>query len=481
MAKEQEEIIGITVKREDDFAEWYSQVVEKAELADHAPIRGCIVFRPYSFAIWEGIQKFMDSKIKAAGHKNAYFPLFIPESFLTKEAEHIEGFAPEVGWIETKDENEERVAVRPTSETIMYDSYSKWVQSYRDLPILINQWCNVVRWETKVTKPFIRTREFLWQEGHTAHVSKEEADKEVNWALDLYKELAEEVLAIPVIQGIKSDSEKFAGALYTTTIEGLMPDGKALQMGTSHNLGQNFAKSFNIRYLDENKEKQYVWQTSWGVSTRLVGAVIMAHGDNKGLVLPPKIAPIQVVIVPIIFEKNKDKILKKVREIKENIGTNFRVELDERENYSPGWKFNQWELKGVPIRLEFGPKDMEKDQCVLVRRDTCEKSFVKLSNLNKELNKMLEDIQHNLFRNAKKFLKNNIYDANSLGDLVEIIANKKGMARAGWCESEKCEQKVKDQTAATIRVIPFKGGEGKGKCVACGKDSEKIVYLARAY
>ena len=474
-----EEIIGITVKKGENFADWYTEVIQKAELADYSAIAGCIVFRPYSYEIWEFIQDYINRDIKSRGHKNAYFPLFIPETFFKKESEHVEGFAPEVAWIEKKEEDLERYALRPTSEAIIMDSYSKWVQSHRDLPVLINQWCNVVRWETKVTKPFLRTREFLWQEGHTAHKDRKEAEDEVNVSLEMYRKLVEDNMAIPVIAGKKTESEKFAGADYTLTLEALMPDGKALQMCTSHYLGQNFAKAFGISFLDEAEKKQLAHTTSWGMSTRTIGAIIMAHGDDKGLVLPPKMAPVQVVIVPIVFEKTKDKVLKKATELKEKLSA-YRVVLDDRDNYSPGWKYNNWEMKGVPIRIEFGPRDMENSQAILVRRDNGKKITVKLFELDKKVSELLDDVQNSLFKSAKKFLKDNTYEAKSFSEFKSAI-EKKGLVYAGWCGSEKCEREIKDETAATIRCIPFKGGEGSGKCVKCSKKAKHMAYFARAY
>ena len=372
--KNKEKKMGITVKKEEDMPEWYNQVILKAELADYSAIKGCMVIRPLGYAIWQKIMDTFNARIKKLGVKNAYFPLFIPESFFKKEAEHAEGFSPEVAWIENKDEDtKERLAIRPTSETIMYDSYSRWIRSWRDLPLRINQWANVVRWEVQDCKLFLRSREFLWQEGHCVYETEEEVKRETLIYLNEYKKLAEDLMAIPVLTGVKTEKEKFAGAIETTAIEAFMPDGKALQLGTSHNLGQGFAKAFGIEYIGKDEKKHYPWQNSWGVSTRFIGGLIMTHSDDKGLVLPPKIAPDQVVIVPIIFDDTKDKVLKKAKEIKDKL-KKYSVIIDDREGYSSGWKFNEWELKGIPIRIEIGPKDIEKKQAVVVRRDTGKKS-----------------------------------------------------------------------------------------------------------
>ena len=392
----------ITPKSE-DFSQWYVDVILKAELADYSPVRGCMVIRPYGYSIWEKMQQLLDSRFKATGHKNAYFPLFIPESLLQKEAEHVEGFAPEVAWV-THGGNEElaeRLAVRPTSETIICHMYSKWIKSWRDLPVLINQWCNVVRWE-KSTKPFLRTAEFLWKEGHTAHSSFEEAEEETLRMLEVYRDFVETDLSMPVITGVKSENEKFAGALKTYTIEALMGDGRALQAGTSHNLGQHFAKAYDITYLDKDGKLKHVWQTSWGVTTRLIGAIIMVHGDDRGLKLPPKIAPIQAVIVPILG-KESETVLNKARELYSILNKEIKTELDDRNEYTPGWKFNEWEMKGVPVRIEIGPRDIKNEQVVFVRRDTGEKITVSESELLPRLKSLLDEIQANMFRQAQVF------------------------------------------------------------------------------
>jgi len=473
------EQLGITVKKEENFSEWYTQVVQKAGLADYSPVKGCMVIKPYGFAIWENIQRIFDSWLKETGVKNAYFPLFIPESLLKKEAEHFEGFKPEVAWITKGGDRdlEEKIAVRPTSETIMYSIFSEWIRSHRDLPLRINQWCNVVRWETKATKLFLRTREFLWQEGHTVHATSEEADEEVMLRLKQYKKLIEEYLAIPVIAGKKSEGEKFAGALYTTTLEALMGDKKALQMATSHHLGQHFSKVFGIKFLDKDSKEKYAWQTSWGLSTRTIGALVMVHGDDKGLMLPPKIAPLQIIIIPIGAEKKK-AVINKAREIKERL-SKYRVEIDEREEYTPGWKFNDWELKGVPIRIEIGPKDVEKKQVTVFRRDTMERTSVEERFIEKEVERLVEDIQRNLFERAKKFLEENTFEANTFDGFKELV-EKGGFIKMKWCGEMDCEKAIKEETTATVRVIPF--GEGtKGKCVKCGREAKYLAYFAKSY
>jgi prolyl-tRNA synthetase len=477
MAKEEK--LGIKVKKDEDFSEWYNEVVIKAELAEHSVIKGFMVVRPRGYSIWENIQDNFDKSIKKIGVKNAYFPLLIPETFFKKEAEHAEGFSPELAWIEQKEDGV-RYAIRPTSETVMYDSYSKWIRSWRDLPLRLNQWCNVLRWEVKQTKLFLRTREFLWQEGHCVYETNEECDKETLAYLDEYKKLCEELLAIPVLEGKKTDKEKFAGADTTYTVEALMPDGKALQMGTSHNLGQNFAKAFGIKYLGKDEKEYLPWQNSWGFSTRLIGALVMMHSDDKGLVLPPKVAPTQIVIVPIYKSENKDKIVKKANEIKNKL-KGYEVELDDREGYTPGWKFNEWELKGVPLRIEIGPKDIAKNQVVLVRRDNNEKEFVKLSLLDKKIKDNLEDIQNNLFNKAKKFLNSNIVSSNNFNDLSKQIKNKK-LVKAFFCGKVGCEDIIKDKTnGATSRLIPFEQPKKIGKCIHCNKEGEFLVIFGKAY
>jgi prolyl-tRNA synthetase len=477
--------IGVTVKKSQDFSEWYVEVVLKAELADYAPVKGCMIIRPDAYAVWEKIQEVVNQKIKATGHRNTYFPMFIPEAFLKKEAEHFEGFTPEVAWITQGGDTplEEKLAVRPTSETIMYAMFSKWIRSWRDLPLKINQWCNIVRWETKATKLFLRTREFLWQEGHTAHATGEEAEAEVMWALNMYKDMVENYLAIPVIIGTKSDSEKFAGALYTTALESIMPDGKALQMGTSHNLGQHFAKVFDVKFVGEDKQDHFVWQTSWGVTTRLIGAMIMVHGDDKGLIMPPKVAPVQVVIVPIPFKGlEAEAIAAKTKEIAETLrARGLSVVLDDRNEYTPGWKFNQWELKGVPIRVELGPRDLKNGQVVMVRRDTCQKMPVKEADVSATVEKLLLEIQDSMLCKARAILQDKTTSAKSYEEFKTVIETKGGFIKAAWCGSPDCEAKVKDETGATIRVRPFQREEPTTGCIICGKKSIETAYFARSY
>ena len=468
-----------------DFSKWYIEIIQKAELADYAPVKGMMVIRPYGYAIWENIQHLIDKRIKESGHSNAYFPLLIPESFLQKEAEHLEGFAPEVAWVTHggKDELEERLAVRPTSEAIICNMYAKWIKSWRDLPLLINQWANIVRWE-KVTRPFLRTTEFLWQEGHTAHETMEEAQQETLMILSLYKEFVEKEMAIPVISGMKTKREKFAGALKTYAIEAMMSDGKALQMGTSHNLGQQFSKVFNIRFEDRNQNLQYVWQTSWGVSTRLVGALVMAHGDDSGLKFPPRVAPVQVVIIPISIGDWKESILPLARNIEKDLmKEGLRVKLDEREEFTPGWKFSEWEMRGVPLRVEIGPRDIEEKKVVVVRRDTGKKEAISQASLNKRVLGILKDIQKSMFEMALKFQRENTYEVKNYDEFKAVMESKRGFIKAFWCGDQDCEEKIKDETMATIRVIPLEqDGEGaKGKCVFCQKPSETLVFFAKAY
>jgi prolyl-tRNA synthetase len=476
---------GITVKKNQDFSEWYVQVVLKAELADYAPVKGCMIIREDAYAVWEKIQEILNRKIRATGVRNVYFPMFIPEAFLKKEAEHFEGFTPEVAWITQGGDSplEERLAVRPTSETIMYDTFSKWIRSWRDLPLKINQWCNIVRWETKATKLFLRTREFLWQEGHTAHATKEEAEAEVMYALNEYKDIMENYLAIPVILGVKSESEKFAGALYTTALEAIMPDGKALQMGTSHNLGQHFAKVFDIKFIGEDKQDHYVWQTSWGITTRTIGAMVMVHGDDKGLIMPPKVAPVQVVIVPIPFKgQEAEAIAAKTKEIAQTLKEHgISVILDDRGEYTPGWKFNQWELKGVPLRVELGPRDLKQGQVVMVRRDTGQKIPVKESDVVATAEKTLQEIHENLLARARAVLAEKTSVVENYDEFKRVLDQKGGFIKAAWCGNADCEAKIKDETGATIRVIPFQKETPKGVCVHCGNTAKETAYFARSY
>ena len=479
MAKEKAK--GITVKKEEDMPEWYEQVVIKGEIAEHAPVKGCMIIRPSGFTIWQNIVDFFDAKIKKMGVKNAYFPMFIPEEFFHKEAEHASGFNPEVAWIEKKGEDKGRYAIRPTSETIIYDSYAKWIRSWRDLPLRMNQWCNICRWEVQDCKLFLRSREFLWQEGHCVYETEEECEKEVLAFLEEYRKVAEELLAMPVIKGRKTDKERFAGAKRTYTIETLMPDGKALQLGTSHNLGQGFAKAFGIEYLGKDEKKHLPWQSSWGISTRMVGATIMMHSDNKGLVLPPRVAPLQVVIVPILFDDTKDKVLKECGEIMKSL-KKFTVELDDREEYKPGWKFNEWEMKGVPLRIEFGPKDMENKQCVVARRDNGEKETVKLKDLSSVVDKTLDDIQKSLFNKAKKFMDDNTVEVDNWKDFEKAIKQKKIIKVPFSCEVED-EEEIKFKTkGATSRAIPLDLKPPKDKkCFFSGKPAKDWVYFAKNY
>ena len=464
-----------------------AKLAVEAELADYSPVKGCMVIRPYGYALWEQIQSSLDKMIKETGHENAYFPLFIPESFLKKEAEHVEGFAPECAVVTYGGgkELEEKLIIRPTSETIVNYMFSKWIQSYRDLPLLINQWANIVRWEMR-TRLFLRTTEFLWQEGHTAHTNREEAESEARKMLDVYKTLSEKFLAVPVIDGTKTDSQRFAGAVTTYCIEGLMKDGKALQMGTSHYLGENFAKAFDTKFQDENGQLQYVHQTSWGVSTRLIGAVIMTHNDQKGLKLPPQIAPIQIIVVPIYKEHSEREIvLKKCKELLEILKPVFRVKVDDREQYSPGWKFNFWELKGVPIRINLGPKDISNNVVEIVRRDTLEKlKNIPQEGLSQYLSKLSTEIQENLFRQAKDFLDKNTFNLKNEKEFTQKIASG-GFLIANWCGNTICEESIKEKTKATIRCIPFNlpvdQNKEEGYCIVCNKNAKQKVYFAKAY
>jgi len=482
MAAENDFVKDIT-KKSVDFSAWYVDVVKKAELADYSPMKGMMVIRPYGYEIWELIRDQLDRMFKESGHRNAYFPLFIPESFLKKEAEHVEGFAPEVAWVTVGGGEvlEERLAVRPTSEAIICSMYSKWVKSWRDLPLLYNQWANVVRWE-KVTRLFLRTTEFLWQEGHTVHATADEAEEETLRMLATYRTLAEDYLAIPVVTGRKSDSEKFAGAVRTYAIEMLMPDGKALQAGTSHNLGQNFAKAFNIRYESKEQKLEYAWQTSWGATTRLVGALVMTHGDDSGLILPPRVAPIQAVIVPISAGNWKETVLPQAQKVLGDLkAAGIRVFLDDRDAYTPGWKYADWEMRGVPVRVEIGPKDIDKKQAVLVSRLDRKKSFVPWDKLAEELGRLLEQIQAEMYRKAKAFRDENTRDAGTFAELKEAMAGNRGFIRCGWCGGPDCEAKVKADAAATIRVILDKPEPPAKTCVACGKAAGHTVLFAKSY
>lgn len=478
--KENEE--GITVKKLDNFSEWYTQIIKKADLVDYSKVSGCLVFKPSSFVLWETAKKYFNKKIKKDGVENVYFPLFIPEKLLTKEAKHIEGFSPEVAWVTHtgKSKLSEKLAIRPTSETLMYDSYSKWIRSWKDLPMRYNQWCSVVRWEFKNPVPFLRTREFLWQEGHTVFATKKEAEKEANKILKFYANLFEDLYAVPVLKGRKSDKEKFAGADYSLSVEALLPNGKAIQGATSHFLGQNFSKPFNIQFIDENEKKQYAWQNSWGFSTRSLGIMLAVHGDDKGLVLPPKITQTQAMIVPILFEKTMTKVLDKSKEIQKKIGSAIS-KIDSRTEYTPGWKFNYWEMKGIPIRIEIGPKDIQKKQVVMVRRDTGEKLIVKEKDVRKKFKELLKDIQDNLFEKAKKFLDSNIVKTNSFDSLKKAIKDKK-IAFAPWCGEVKCEEGIKEKTTGAKSLnIPFNQKEPNKNCIGCENKARYHAYFAKSY
>lgn len=477
MAKEKKLVEAIT-SMDVDFAQWYTDVVKKAELCDYASVKGCMVIKPAGYAIWENIQKELDRRFKETGVQNVYMPLFIPESLLQKEKDHVEGFAPEVAWVTHGglDPLQERMCVRPTSETLFCDFYAKDIHSYRDLPKVYNQWCSVVRWE-KTTRPFLRSREFLWQEGHTAHATAEEAEERTIQMLNLYADFCEEVLAIPVIKGQKTEKEKFAGAEATYTIESLMHDGKALQSGTSHNFGDGFAKAFGIQYAAKDNTLQYVHQTSWGMTTRMIGALIMVHGDNNGLVLPPRIAPVQVMIVPV--QQQKEGVLDKAFELCDVL-SGFRVKVDDSDK-SPGWKFSESEMRGIPVRVEIGPRDIENNVAVLVRRDTHEKLTVSLDELAEKVGELLDTIQHDMLERARTHRDAHTYVATNFDEFVETINEKPGFVKAMWCGCKECEDKIKEATAATSRCIPFKQEQLSNKCVCCGKPATKMVYWGRAY
>lgn len=473
--------------RSQDYSQWYIDIILQAQLADYAPVKGCMIIRPNGYAIWELIQQSLDGMFKETGHVNAYFPLFIPESFMNKEKEHVEGFSPECAVVTHGGGKklEENLYIRPTSETIIWSMYQKWIQSYRDLPILINQWANVVRWEMR-TRLFLRTTEFLWQEGHTAHATYVEAEEETVRMLQVYRRFAEEYMAVPVYYGKKTDSEKFAGALHTYCIEAMMQDRKALQAGTSHNLGQNFAKAFDVKYQDDKKELQYVWATSWGVSTRLVGALIMAHSDDQGLVLPPKLAPTQVVLVPIFKDDTEKNATGSVaRQLAAELrSAGVRVHIDDRDQYRPGWKFNEWELKGVPVRVEIGPKDVAAAQVVVARRDRNDKASkvtMPIGGSSSKIAALLDEIQHNLFDRAKKFRDDHTFFVRNYTELRDILDTDKGFARCFWAGSRDDEARIKEETKATIRCIPFEQTGEKGTCVLTGRETGVQVIFAKAY
>ena len=479
MAKEKKLVEAITSMNE-DFAQWYTDVVKKAELCDYTSVKGFMAIKPYGYAIWENIQHELDRRFKATGVQNVAMPMFIPESLLDKEKDHVEGFAPEVAWVTHGGLTElpERMCVRPTSETLFCDFYSRDIHSYRDLPRVYNQWCSVVRWE-KETRPFLRTREFLWQEGHTAHATAEEAEERTIQMLNVYADFCEEILAIPVLKGVKTDKEKFAGAVSTYTIEALMHDGKALQSGTSHNFGDGFAKAFDVTFADKDNKIKHVYQTSWGMTTRIIGALIMVHGDDSGLVLPPKIAPTQVMVIPI--QQQKDGVLDKAYDLKDKLSKDFRVKIDATDK-TPGWKFASQEVQGISTRIEIGPKDIEKNQCVIVRRDTREKIVVSLDEVNEKLAEVLETMQNDMLEKAKAFLASHINDAHDYNEFKAIAETKPGFIRAMWCGDEACENKIKEDTTVTSRCMPFGDQEQiSDVCVCCGKPAHKLVYWGKAY
>jgi prolyl-tRNA synthetase len=477
MAKDKKLVEQIT-SMEEDFAQWYTDVVLKADLIDYTSVKGCMVIKPAGYAIWELIQKQLDERFKATGVENVYLPMLIPESLLQKEKDHVEGFAPEVAWVTHGGLNElqERLCVRPTSETLFCDFYANEIESYRDLPKVYNQWCSVMRWE-KETRPFLRSREFLWQEGHTAHATAEEAQERTVQMLNLYADFCEEVLAMPVIKGQKTEKEKFAGAEATYTIEALMHDGKALQSGTSHNFGDGFAKAFGIQYTSKDNKLEYVHQTSWGMTTRLIGAIIMVHGDNSGLVLPPRIAPTQVMIVPVM--QKKEGVLEKAAELKEMLSA-YRVKVDDSDK-NPGWKFAESEMRGIPLRVEIGPRDIEANKAMVVRRDTNEKIEVSLDELETKVGELLETIQQDMYNKALKHREENTHVATSWDEFTNIIENKQGFIKAMWCGETECEEAIKDETGASTRCMPFKQEHLSDVCVHCGKPAKKMVYFGRAY
>ena len=475
---------GITVKKSVDFSDWYTQCVLKSGIADYSPGKGFIILCPYGYAIWENIKELLDHQFKKTGHKNGFLPVLIPESLLTVEKNHFDGFMPEVYWVTKSGNNDlaEKLALRPTSETLAYSMFSKWISSYRDLPLKLNFWNSALRAEIKSTKPLIRNSEFLWQEGHTAHINEKEANDQVSMILDLYKTLIEEFLAIPTVSGLKSDKEKFVGANYTTCLESLMPDGKALQMATSHNLAQNFSKPFDIKFLDKDTSEHLVWQTSWGISWRIIGAMIMVHGDDKGLILPPKISPTQVIIVPIYKDESKEIVKQKAGELENKLkDSQIRAYTDNRDEYTSGWKFNEWEMKGVPLRVNIGIRDIREEQVELVRRDTKERFYVKEKDLVSETLSILENIQSNMYHLAKNYLLTNTRTANNLNELLSILDSSGGFVACSWCGKRECEDRVKEKTTADIRIVPFNTRKNISSCIACGKEGTTEVYFGRAY
>jgi len=485
MAVKDKDLKGLTVKKAEDFSEWYTQLIQKAELIEYSPVSGCYILRPNAYHIWEKVQAYFDGLIKADGVKNCYFPLFIPESLLIKEKKHVEGFAPEVAWVDYGGDTKlgERLAVRPTSETIMYDAYAKWIRSHKDLPLRLNQWNNVVRWEFKHCTPFLRSREFLWQEGHTAFATQKEAHREMYTILDFYEKVFSELYAVPILKGRKSEAEKFAGAEITLSVESFLPNGKAIQGATSHHLGQNFAKAFDIKFVDQNQKEQYAWQNSWGISTRSIGVMILMHSDDKGLVLPPKVAITQAVIVPILFDATRDVVLKEAAAIVKKLEKkDIAVHLDDRDDYSPGWKFNEWEMKGIPLRIELGPKDIEKKQAVVVRRDTGEKKFISLDKLEMEIPTLLETMQKDLYVKALQLLKSSIVMVSTMKEAEkELLAEK--LIFAPWCGTPKCEEEFKEKTGAKSLNSPFEQPLLKKdqKCFACGGKAAVWFYFGKSY
>ena len=470
--------LGLSVKK-DNIQVWYPEVVVKADMADYSAVKGCMVIKPNAYSVWQEIQDFFNDRLRELKVRNAYFPLFIPESFFKKEAEHAKGFKPEVAWV-SSDNDSERLAIRPTSEAIIYDSYSKWIRTYRDLPLRLNQWANIIRWETKATRLFLRTREFLWQEGHCVYETREECEKEALIYLNEYENLCKELLAFPVLKGYKSENEKFAGALYTMSIEAIMPDGKSLQAGTSHNLGQGFAKSFGIEFLGRDSNKSFVWQNSWGISTRLIGAMILIHGDDKGIILPPRVAYNKLVIVPIIFEDSKEKVMKEAKKL-EIMLKEFNPILDDNEEHSAGWKFNSYELKGIPIRIEIGPKDVKNKQITLVRRDNSKKIPIKIAKIKKEVKLVLEDIQNSLYEKAKKSMESHIVESKTYQEFEQSINNKK-IIKALWCTNSECEENLKNKiNGVKTLIIPLNQGKISGNCVICNKEAKKFTYFGRSY
>ncbi|MGV8107043.1 MAG: proline--tRNA ligase [Nitrososphaerota archaeon] len=476
--------IGITVKKSLDFSDWYTQCVLKSGIADYSPSKGFIILRPYGYAIWEIIREILDEELKKTGHKNGFLPVLIPESLITKEKDHFDGFLPEVFWVTKSGDCDlgEKLAVRPTSETLAYSMFSKWISSYRDLPLKLNFWNSALRAEIKSTKPLIRNSEFLWQEGHTAHTDEDEANKEVRMILDIYKILIEEYLAIPTLSGFKTDKERFVGAKYTTCLESAMPDGKALQMATSHHLGQNFSKPFEIKFLDKDTAEHYVWQTSWGISWRVIGAIIMVHGDDKGLILPPKISPTQVIIVPIYKDESKTVVKQKAYELEQKLKDSLiRVQTDDRDEFTSGWKFNDWEMKGVPLRVNIGLRDIQENQVELIRRDTKERFYVKEKGLVNQTLSILEKIQLNMFDRAKNLLQENTRSATTLEELLSVLDATGGFVACSWCGKRECEDLVKEKTTADIRIVPFNPKNNISSCIGCGNEETIEVYFGRAY